>query len=72
MRINTKFISKSGLLFLFSVAVLSTTAFGQKEVSISAVQGEKNISPLVGESVKVAGIVTARTRSGFFLQTPDT
>lgn len=71
MRINNKFISRSGLLLLFTAAVFSTIAIGQKEVPISAVQGEKNISPLVGESVKVAGIVTARTRSGFFLQTPD-
>ncbi|HXF43784.1 MAG TPA: hypothetical protein VNK26_08590 [Pyrinomonadaceae bacterium] len=43
----------------------------QRDVPISAVQGEKNISPLVGELVRVSGIVTGRTNNGFFIQTPD-
>lgn len=51
--------------------LFSSSVFAQKEVLIAAVQGDKNISPMVGDPVKVAGIVTARTRTGFFVQTPD-
>src|SRR5438034_4514986 len=43
----------------------------QKQYSIAEIQGDKNISPHVGEDVSVSGVVTARTRTGFFLQTPD-
>ena len=45
--------------------------FAQKEVSIAAVQGDKFESPLKGQRVRVIGVVTARTRTGFFVQTPD-
>ncbi len=63
-----------GIRVLISTAVVLTGAlfvFGQKEVPISAIQGDKNVSPLVGQSVKTTGVVTARTRSGFFIQTAD-
>lgn len=50
---------------------LCTAALGQKEMPISAVQGDKNISPLEGQQIRVSGVVTARVRTGFFLQTPD-
>jgi hypothetical protein len=59
------------------IAVLLFPAFvavalhAQKEMPISAVQGGKNISPVEGQQVRVTGVVTARIRSGFFLQTPD-
>lgn len=43
----------------------------QKERSIGEVQGTKFISDLHAQSVKLTGIVTARVRNGFFLQTPD-
>lgn len=60
------------IIFALAIATLSvSTIFAQKELSISAVQGEGNLSAFVGQSVKVTGIVTARTRSGFFLQTRD-
>ena len=52
-------------------AVLAASAYSQKELPISAVQGNKNISPVEGQSVRVSGIVTARTRTGYFIQTPD-
>lgn len=54
------------------VAVSATAAFAQKELSIAQIQGSKNLSEHVGQSVRTTGIVTARIRSGFFLQTPDT
>ncbi len=38
---------------------------------ISAIQGNGNVSPLLGEVRAVEGIVTARKSNGFYLQTPD-
>jgi predicted extracellular nuclease len=59
--------------FFLLLAVYSSplVANAQKTRLISEVQGDKNASPLAGETVRVSGIVTARTRSGFFIQTPD-
>lgn len=51
--------------------LVSTSAFAQRELSISQIQGKANISPVNGSQVKTTGIVTARTRNGFFIQTPD-
>ena len=47
------------------------TAYAQKDRLISDVQGEKNVSPYETQTARLTGIVTARTRSGFFMQTPD-
>ncbi len=58
------------VLFL-SISVFVSAAEAQKERKISEIQGDKYISPFNGESVKVTGIVTARIKNGFFLQTPD-
>lgn len=58
------------ILFLV-VSVFVSSASAQKERSIAEVQGDKNASPFVNETVKVTGIVTARLKGGFFLQTPD-
>ncbi len=58
-------------VILLAVCSLSAAVNAQKLRAISEVQGDKNVSPFVGESVRAAGIVTARTRSGFFIQTPD-
>ena len=55
----------------FAASVFCLPAFAQKELSIAAVQGDKNVSPYENESVRVTGVITARTRTGFFLQTPD-
>jgi predicted extracellular nuclease len=40
-------------------------------VAIASIQGSGSASPLVGQFVTTAGIVTARRDNGFFLQTPD-
>lgn len=60
-------------LVLGSALVLasSVSLFAQKDYSIASVQGDKNMSPREREIVRVTGIVTARTKTGFFLQTPD-
>jgi predicted extracellular nuclease len=60
--------------FLAGTAIILAGAFSvfaQKDYSIAAVQGDKNMSPYENQRVRVSGIVTARTRTGFFLQTPD-
>jgi predicted extracellular nuclease len=56
---------------MVAVLACASAAFAQKERTISEVQGDKNASPFVGDSVKLTGIVTARLRGGFFLQSPD-
>jgi uncharacterized protein len=40
-------------------------------IAISTIQGSGSTSPLAGQFVTTAGIVTARRDNGFFLQTPD-
>lgn len=55
-----------GILCLFAVG-----ASGQRSRQINEIQGDKDISPYVREVVRVTGIVTARTRNGFFIQNPD-
>ncbi|MDQ3801074.1 MAG: hypothetical protein M3384_16755 [Acidobacteriota bacterium] len=61
---------------LFSVLFLIAFVFvfdspAQKTRTISEIQGDKNFSPFDKEPVRTSGIVTARTRNGFFIQTPD-
>jgi predicted extracellular nuclease len=57
------------LTLFISVSLASVNA--QKNRAIGEVQGDKNVSPFTGEQVRVSGIVTARLRAGFFIQTPD-
>jgi predicted extracellular nuclease len=58
------------ILFL-GVLFFVSDAAAQKDRTIAEVQGEKNVSPFDGQSVRLTGIVTARIKSGFFLQSPD-
>ncbi len=58
-------------VLFFTVLFFTADAFAQKDRSISEVQGDKNESPLLKESVRLTGIVTARLKGGFFLQSPD-
>ncbi len=58
-------------IIMLAVCCSMVTAYAQKDRLISDVQGEKNASPYFGEAARLTGIVTARTRNGFFLQTPD-
>lgn len=51
--------------------IAAASAAAQKDVSIAQIQGSGNTSSSVDQSVRLTGIVTARTKTGFFLQTPD-
>ncbi|HEY0462226.1 MAG TPA: hypothetical protein VGC97_24040 [Pyrinomonadaceae bacterium] len=64
-------MKKVFLVFLLSLFVFANVAMAQKSRLISEVQGDKTVSPYVGETARLTGIVTARTRTGFFMQTPD-
>src|SRR5690606_9565241 len=57
--------------FLFVTATAGPPTVAQRELSIAQIQGTKNLSEYVGETVSTSGIVTGRIRSGFFVQTPD-
>lgn len=50
---------------------LVSTTSAQKDMTVAQVQGEGNTSSVVDQSVRLIGVVTARTKTGFFLQTPD-
>ncbi|HEX2640480.1 MAG TPA: hypothetical protein VHL50_07910 [Pyrinomonadaceae bacterium] len=71
MILNLKANAHRAFAIFLVIAAVGTFAFAQKDYSIAEVQGEKNVSPHEGESVRVSGIVTAATRTGFFLQSPD-
>ena len=65
-----KLMKKIALLILsLTLFFISTSA--QKQLSVAEVQGPGNTSPHEREIVSVTGIVTARTKTGFFIQTPD-
>src|SRR5215204_2002538 len=64
-------MKKFGLILLVCFSAFVVGASAQQARSISEVQGDKSASPYVGETARLTGIVTARTRTGFFLQTPD-
>lgn len=57
-------------LLLFGLIFVQSAA-AQKEVAIDAIQGNSNVSPMVGQKVSTSGIVTARVKNGFYIQTPD-
>ena len=64
--------------FFFCIGLLSAvflalpqTGIAQKNRLIGDIQGDKNTSPYKGEIARVTGIVTARIKNGFFIQTPD-
>lgn len=58
-------------LACFFLGVSVTSLYAQKELTIAQVQGGSNVSPVNENVVRVTGVVTARTRTGFFIQTPD-
>lgn len=62
---------KRSLLFLFALSFLTISAAAQKDYTIAEIQTDKNVSPLNNQMIRVSGIVTARLKDGYFLQTPD-
>ena len=59
------------LVLAFAILAVAPNVFAQKDHSISEVQGEKTVSPYEKQTVRLTGIVTARTVGGFYIQTPD-
>lgn len=64
-------MKKFYFVLILSLFVFTAGAAAQKNRLISDVQGEKFVSPYFNETARLTGIVTARVRNGFFLQTPD-
>ncbi len=64
-------MKKKYFVLILSFFVFFSDAAAQTNRLIGDIQGEKNVSPYSGENVRVSGIVTALTKTGFFLQTPD-
>lgn len=62
---------RSFSVLLLSLVFLPCALIAQKQYSIAEIQGPGNTSPHEGEAVTVSGIVTARTKTGVFIQTPD-
>lgn len=62
---------KPAVLAIFIIGVAAISSFAQKDLTIAQIQGNKNLSEYIGQSVRTTGIVTARIRAGFFLQTRD-
>jgi predicted extracellular nuclease len=67
----TTVLRKAGAASFLLTCVLVLNAFGQKEYTISEIQGSGNVSPYDKQTVRITGIVTARTKTGFFIQSPD-
>ncbi len=59
------------LILILAFCAFAFNVNAQKERTIAEVQGEADMSPFEGNSVRLKGIVTARLRGGFFIQTPD-
>lgn len=59
------------LLFLVAFLAFAGDVSAQKNRLIGDVQGTKFVSPYYGETARITGIVTARLRNGFYVQTPD-
>ncbi|MEO7539270.1 MAG: endonuclease/exonuclease/phosphatase family protein [Pyrinomonadaceae bacterium] len=58
-------------VFLFLAIVCPFGVNAQKELAIAEIQGDRGVSPHVGETVRVNGVVTAILKNGFYIQTPD-
>jgi len=66
MRYITRSVFGAALILGCAVFV-----FGQKELTIAEIQGDKAKTPVENQAVKTTGIVTAKNRNGYFIQTPD-
>lgn len=56
---------------LFTILFLANASFPQTLTAINQIQGDSNLSPLVGRQVTTRGVVTALVKRGFYIQTPD-
>lgn len=62
---------KNFVLFFLTLFLSFSFPVFAKPRPISEIQGDKQTSPLEGKDVEAQGIVTARVRNGFYIQTPD-
>ncbi|HXG83570.1 MAG TPA: hypothetical protein VNI84_06020 [Pyrinomonadaceae bacterium] len=62
---------RAAIILLFVVCWLPFTVSAQKERSIGEAQGDKNSSAFENQTARLTGIVTARLKGGFFIQSPD-
>ncbi len=60
-----------GLLILIAAIALPLSVAAQTAYSIAEIQGDKGVSPHINKQVRVIGIVTAKLKSAFYIQTPD-
>lgn len=65
------FCVRRGIFVAALLAVGAVAVFSQREYPINAIQGSGDLSPRERDQVRVTGIVTARVKNGFFIQTPD-
>lgn len=65
-RLNCKLV-----LVVAIVLASAFNTFAQREYTIAQIQGDKGISPVENQTVRVTGVVTAILKSGFYIQTPD-
>lgn len=65
------FCVRRGIFVAALLAVGAVAVFSQREYPINAIQGSGDLSPRERDNVRVTGIVTARVKNGFFIQTPD-
>ena len=64
-------MKRFGTLLFAALSLFVIDASAQRARLISDIQGNKNYSAYEREWLRTSGIVTARTRNGFFIQTPD-
>jgi len=58
-------------VFVIAFFSLSLAVSAQQAATIAEIQGDKSMSPLENKQVTTRGIVTARSRNGIYIQTPD-
>jgi predicted extracellular nuclease len=70
-RFKEMYIFRAAIYLLIATVFFASHALAQRQLTIAEIQGGKNVSPHVGQMVLARGVVTARTKTGFFMQTPD-
>lgn len=68
---NNFCVAKCAALVFALVTVSAAAVLAQKDYPINVIQGSGDLSRLERDHVRVTGIVTARVKNGFFIQTPD-
>jgi predicted extracellular nuclease len=64
-------MKKICLVLLLSLSVFAGAASAQTLIPISQIQGDSNLSTMVGRQIAARGIITAISNRGFYIQTPD-